>query len=213
MLLTSVRLTLALFVLAPVVAAIVFFVGRRYRRISHRIQRSMGSVAGIVDEVVSGQREVKIYGGQNYEEHALRRVADENRRLNLKVSSTNALSTSLVQLVAACSLAAVIFVATRPGMHPQHGSGLVHVGDHVDDGHADVAETAHDRAGRHAARHRRGAGSVRHRSTCRANATTARSASSAAAARSTLRGVELEYPGQMRRALNGIDLVLSPPAP
>ena len=34
MLYTSVRLTLALFVLAPLIAAIVFFVGRRYRRIS-----------------------------------------------------------------------------------------------------------------------------------------------------------------------------------
>jgi len=116
MLYISVRLTLALFVLAPLVAAIVYFVGRRYRRISHRIQRSMGSVTGIVDEVVSGHREVKIYGGENYEQTRFDAVADENRRLNLKVASTNALSTSLVQLVAACSLAAVIFVATRPGI-------------------------------------------------------------------------------------------------
>jgi len=44
------------------------------------------------------------------------KVTDENRRLNLKVSSTNALSTSLVQIVAACAIAAVIFVATRPGI-------------------------------------------------------------------------------------------------
>ncbi|MGH8172265.1 MAG: lipid A export permease/ATP-binding protein MsbA [Rhodanobacteraceae bacterium] len=116
MLWISVRLTLALFVLAPLVAAIVYFVGRRYRRISRRIQRSMGSVTGIVDEVVSGHREVKIYGGENYEQTRFDAVADENRRLNLKVASTNALSTSLVQLVAACSLAAVIFVATRPGI-------------------------------------------------------------------------------------------------
>ena len=116
MLYISVTLTLALFVLAPLVAAIVYFVGRRYRRISHRIQRSMGSVTGIVDEVVSGHREVKIYGGETYERTRFDQVADENRRLNLKVASTNALSTSLVQLVAACSLAAVIFVATRPGI-------------------------------------------------------------------------------------------------
>jgi subfamily B ATP-binding cassette protein MsbA len=123
MLYTSVRLTLALFVLAPLIAAIVYFVGRRYRRISHRIQRSMGSVTGIVDEVVSGQREVKIYGGQAYESARFDAVADENRRLNLKVASTNALSTSLVQLVAACSLAAVIFVATRPGIIRQMDPG------------------------------------------------------------------------------------------
>ncbi|MEP6938282.1 MAG: lipid A export permease/ATP-binding protein MsbA [Rudaea sp.] len=116
MLYTSVRLTAALFVLAPLIAAIVYLVGKRYRRIGPRIQQSMGEVTGTIDEIVSGQREVKIYGGQKYERARFEVVANENRRLNLKVSSTNALSTSLVQIVAACSLGAVIFIATRPGI-------------------------------------------------------------------------------------------------
>jgi subfamily B ATP-binding cassette protein MsbA len=114
MLVNSARLTLALFVLAPLVAGVVYAVGRRYRRISQRIQSSVSSITGIVDEVVSGQREVKVYGGQEYERN---RFADANtsiRRLNLKVASTNALATALVQVVAACALALVIFLATRP---------------------------------------------------------------------------------------------------
>ncbi|HKE46533.1 MAG TPA: lipid A export permease/ATP-binding protein MsbA [Rhodanobacteraceae bacterium] len=205
MLLTSVRLTLALFVLAPVVAAIVFFVGRRYRRISHRIQRSMGSVTGIVDEVVSGQREVKIYGGQTYEATRFDAVADENRRLNLKVASTNALSTSLVQLVAACSLAAVIFVATRPGIiaHMDPGSfmsvitsmmvmltslkQLTTVQAGMQRGIAAAADlfSIVDTPGE------RDTGTVRVER-CRGDL--------------ELRGVELHYPGQTRAALNGIDL-------
>ncbi len=116
MLYKSARLTAALFVLAPLIAAIVYLVGKRYRRIGPRIQQSMGEVTGTIDEVVNGQREVKIYGGQEYERSRFAKVTDENRRLNLKVSSTNALSTSLVQIVAACSLAAVILIATRPGI-------------------------------------------------------------------------------------------------
>jgi subfamily B ATP-binding cassette protein MsbA len=116
MLYYSARLTAALFVLAPLIAAIVYFVGRRYRRIGPRIQQSMGEVTGTIDEIVLGQREVKIYGGQEYERARFEKVADENRRLNLKVSATNALSTSLVQIVAACAIASVIFVATRPGI-------------------------------------------------------------------------------------------------
>src|SRR4029079_3230233 len=35
--------------------------------------------------------------------------------LNLKVASTNAMATAFVQFVAACALALVIFLATRPG--------------------------------------------------------------------------------------------------
>ena len=205
MLLTSVRLTLALFVLAPLVAAIVFFVGRRYRRISHRIQRSMGSVTGIVDEVVSGHREVKIYGGQTYEATRFDAVADENRRLNLKVASTNALSTSLVQLVAACSLAAVIFVATRPGIitHMDPGSFMSVITSMmvmltslkqlttVQAGMQRGIAAAQDLFGIIDTPGERDTGHVRVER-CRGEI--------------ELRGIELLYPGQLRSALNGVDL-------
>ena len=205
MMLTSVRLTLALFVLAPLVAAIVYFVGRRYRRISHRIQRSMGSVTGIVDEVVSGQREVKIYGGQNYETTRFDDVADENRRLNLKVASTNALSTSLVQLVAACSLAAVIFVATRPGIisHIDPGSFMSVITSMM------VMLTSLKQLTTVQAGMQRGIAAAQdlfsiidmpgERDEGKAPLLQCRG-------EIELRGIELNYPGQGRPALNGIDL-------
>ena len=206
MLLTSVRLTLALFVLAPVVAAIVYFVGRRYRRISHRIQRSMGSVAGIVDEVVSGQREVKVYGGQRYESQRFDKVADENRRLNLKVSSTNALSTSLVQLVAACSLAAVIFVATRPGMiHSMDPGSFMSVITSMMVMLTSLKQLTTVQAGM-----QRGIAAAQdlfgiidmpgERDNGQVSVERGRG-------EIAFRGVELHYPGQLRPALNGIDLV------
>ena len=114
MLYQSARLTLMLFIMAPLIAAVAWVVGRRYRRISGKIQHSVGSVTGIVDEAVSGQREVKVYLGQDAERARFARVNENNRTLNLKIASTNALSTSIVQIVAACALALVIFFATRP---------------------------------------------------------------------------------------------------
>ncbi|UXI66747.1 lipid A export permease/ATP-binding protein MsbA [Tahibacter amnicola] len=119
----SARLTLALFMMAPVIAVVVWFVGRRYRRISHRIQQSVGSVTGIVEEVVGGHREVKIYGGKRYELDRFAEINEQNRRLNLKVAATNAMSTSLVQVVAATALAGVIFFATRPETLAQMSAG------------------------------------------------------------------------------------------
>src|SRR5512141_102091 len=115
MLYNSARLTLALLLLAPLVAGVVYAVGRRYRRISHRIQDSVSSITGMVDEVVGGQREVRVYGGRDYETRRFAGINDAIRRLNLKIASTNALATALVQLVAAGALALVIFLATQPG--------------------------------------------------------------------------------------------------
>ncbi|MBL0164884.1 MAG: lipid A export permease/ATP-binding protein MsbA [Xanthomonadales bacterium] len=116
MLYYSARLTLLLFVMAPLIGLVAWVVGRRYRRISSKIQHSVGAVTGIVDEAVSGQREVKVYLGQASERARFAEVNEQNRSLNLKVAATNALSTSIVQIVAAAALALVIYFATRPGM-------------------------------------------------------------------------------------------------
>ena len=116
MLLVSVELTLALLVMVPLVGALVVYVGRRYRRISRRIQGSMGTVTGVIEEVVGANREVKVFGGQSYESQRFNAVSEQTRRLSLKVASTNALSSSFVQLIAAVSLALIIYLATRPTM-------------------------------------------------------------------------------------------------
>ena len=116
MLNSSVQLTLALLVMVPLVGALVVYVGRRYRRISHRIQASMGTVSGVVEEAVGANREVKVFGGQAYESARFNEVSEQTRRLGIKVASTNGLASSLVQMIAAVSLALIIFFATRPAM-------------------------------------------------------------------------------------------------
>ena len=123
MLYFSARLTLLLFVMAPLIGLVAWVVGRRYRRISSKIQHSVGAVTGIVDEAVSGQREVKVYLGQASERARFAEVNEQNRSLNLKVAATNAMSTSIVQIVAAAALALVIYFATRPGMIDQMSPG------------------------------------------------------------------------------------------
>jgi len=119
MLMASVYLTVALLVMVPLVGLLVVAVGRRYRRISRTIQGSMGTVAGVIEEVVGAHREVKVFGGQDYESARFNAVAEHTRRLGVKVAATNGLASSLVQLIAAISLALIVFMATRPGMLDQ----------------------------------------------------------------------------------------------
>ncbi len=110
------RMTLVLFGMVPAIAIVVYIVSRRYRSITHRIQSSMGSLTGVVGEAVSAYREIRIYGAQAYESQRLEDVANHNRVLNVKVQSTNAASTSLVQIIAAVALAGIVFAATRPSI-------------------------------------------------------------------------------------------------
>ena len=116
MLYHSASLTFYLLVMVPLTAIVWQFVGKRYRRINRRIQSSMGDVTGRVEEAVEGNREVRVYGAQEREAGRFSAAIDQALTLNLKVASTNALSTSTIQVVAACALAAIVWRATRPDL-------------------------------------------------------------------------------------------------
>ena len=116
MLYYSPYLTLSLLVMVPAIALVATVVARRYRQISRRIQGSMGSVTGTVEESVGAHREVRVYGGQAHEASRFDQITRHTRRLNLKIAATNAASSSTVQLVAASALAALVFLGTRPAV-------------------------------------------------------------------------------------------------
>lgn len=109
-------LTLALLVMVPTVGLVAARVARSYRKTGLRVQTAMGLVTDTVSEVVDNRREMRVYGGQAYERARFSVINQRVRQLNLKVASTNALSTGLVQFIAAIALAIIIVVATRPGM-------------------------------------------------------------------------------------------------
>ncbi|HKR76405.1 MAG TPA: lipid A export permease/ATP-binding protein MsbA [Rhodanobacter sp.] len=116
MLHNSAYLSLALLVMVPAIALIATAVSRRYRQISRRIQNSMGSVTGTVEESVGAHREVRIYGGQPHEAQRFDEVTHRARRLNLKIAATNAFSSTAIQSVAAFALAVLVYLATRPSV-------------------------------------------------------------------------------------------------
>ena len=117
MLSTSMYLSLALFIMVPAIMWIAAVVSRRYRTISRNIQSMMGSVTGTVEESVSANREIRIYGGQQQADKRFEEVTDRARRLNLKIAATNAQASSAIQTVASLALAGMVILATVPG-HP-----------------------------------------------------------------------------------------------
>ncbi|MDE2316426.1 MAG: lipid A export permease/ATP-binding protein MsbA [Xanthomonadaceae bacterium] len=124
MLHNSVYLTSVLLVMVPMIALIAAVVSRRYRQISRRIQGSMGSVTGTVEESVGAHREVRVYNGQTHESSHFGDVSRRTRRLNLKIAATNAASSSTIQFVAASALAALVFMGTRPQVLNEMSAGV-----------------------------------------------------------------------------------------
>ncbi|MCM2336234.1 MAG: lipid A export permease/ATP-binding protein MsbA [Pseudomonas sp.] len=123
MLWTSWRVTLAILLLGPLLAWMMDTVGRRYRRIGHRIQESGAQLLQTADQALSSHQEVKVYGAQAVEMARYTAQANHHLKLSLKVESTRSISSAVVQLMGAVGLALLLFFAGREAMQGRLTAG------------------------------------------------------------------------------------------
>ena len=107
------QLTLGILVVVPLIALIVVYATRRLRRLSHKVQDSVGDVTQIANEMIRGYKVVRIFNGEPYEERRFGAANEQNIELHMKRMVTELLSTPLVQFMVAVALAAIVFMATR----------------------------------------------------------------------------------------------------
>lgn len=96
----------------PVIAAVMVYVSKRFRRYSARIQSSVGDVTHVSEEAINGHRVIKVFGGQAYEREHFEEVNELNRTLHNRMARAKELSTPIVQFIAAIAVAAVVYFAT-----------------------------------------------------------------------------------------------------
>ncbi|MFU8830794.1 MAG: lipid A export permease/ATP-binding protein MsbA [Wenzhouxiangella sp.] len=124
MLIQSWRLTLAMLLLVPVIALVVTVISRRFRKISARIQDSMGDVTHVTEEAVNGHEVVKIFGGRAQENASFSRINENNRRLHLKLTATQLVSSSLIQLAAGLAVILLLVIAASEYMRAEITAGI-----------------------------------------------------------------------------------------
>jgi len=113
---TSWQLSIVFLLIGPVITVLVVHVSKRFRRISRRIQGSMGDVTQISQQITEGHRVVKIFGGEEHEEKFFDRANEYNRRQNMKLAATRAVSVPVSQFLGASGLAVILYVATSEEM-------------------------------------------------------------------------------------------------
>ncbi|WP_455205801.1 lipid A export permease/ATP-binding protein MsbA [Kaarinaea lacus] len=110
------QLTMFFVVITPMIGIIVVGVSRRFRKISRRIQASMGSVSQISQQVIEANRVVKVYGAEDYETKVFKEANNFNRRQYMKMAITAGLNVPISQFFAAFALAGILYFATQDTM-------------------------------------------------------------------------------------------------
>ncbi len=102
-------LALIAFVVFPVAILPLMGVYKKVRTSSRRGQGSLGNLTALLQETIQGNRVVKAFGMEDYER---KRFAEENTRLfrhSMKAGRLRAFVPPMVELVAACGIAAVVW--------------------------------------------------------------------------------------------------------
>lgn len=108
---TNWQLTLVFLAIAPVVVLMVRYVGKRLKRLSRNMQDTVGDLTHITSEMVSGNRIVKSFGGEDYEQRRFKDCSLENRKQYRKLIMTVSLNNPLMQLLISFALAGMMYLA------------------------------------------------------------------------------------------------------
>ncbi len=105
------QLSLVFLTITPVIAVLVGYVSKRLRRISRNVQNSVGDMTQITSEIVEGHRIVRSFGGEEYEKSRFHERSKFNRGQTLKLASTVAIHSPLIQFIIAIALGVLMHLA------------------------------------------------------------------------------------------------------
>jgi len=108
---TNWQLSLVFLAIAPVVAVMVSYVSKRLKKLSRKMQDTVGDLTHITSEMVAGNRIVKSFGGEHYERERFKAVSSDNRRQYLKLIMTMSIHNPLLQFVVSLALAGLMYLA------------------------------------------------------------------------------------------------------
>jgi len=123
MLYTNWKLTLLFLAVGPLIGAVVSYASKRFRKISKRIQGSMGDITHVASESIAGYRVVRTFGGEGYEKERFRTVNDQNLRQSLKMAATQAISVPIIQVLVAIAIAALVWMMLAPEIRGEMTTG------------------------------------------------------------------------------------------
>jgi subfamily B ATP-binding cassette protein MsbA len=116
MLYLSWELTVVVLLTGPVIALIISYVSKRFRRFSRQIQNSVGDVTQISSEAIAAPQEIRIFDGIADEKRRFEAVNEQNRRSFMKRTVTELLSMPIVHFIVAIALSVIIYISTNNGL-------------------------------------------------------------------------------------------------
>jgi subfamily B ATP-binding cassette protein MsbA len=117
------QLTVLFVLISPVLGGLVSLASKHFRRLSEKMQASMGQVTHVTNEAIQGYRIVRSYGGESYEHRRFHDASDTNTTQGMKYSFVDAIQTPVLQFIIAAALAGIMFLVLYMARSSQATTG------------------------------------------------------------------------------------------
>jgi len=107
------QLSLVTFLILPPTALVISYFSRRMRQLSRSLQDSVGDITRVIQEAISGSREIKVFGAEDYEATRFQKLNNWIRRYRMKVAIASSLNVPIVQVFTVAALSIVVYFASR----------------------------------------------------------------------------------------------------
>jgi len=104
------RLTIVLYLVVPFAVILARVMSKRFRKTSREIQRAMGEVAREAQESITGYRVMRAFGAEKIQFWKFGKANERHRRQAMRKSAVAAIGQPLIQFIAVCGMALVIFL-------------------------------------------------------------------------------------------------------
>jgi subfamily B ATP-binding cassette protein MsbA len=117
------QLSMIFLVVSPVIALVVSYTSKLFRRYGRRIQDSMGGVTHVSSEAIKGFQVVRAFGGNEYERGRFRAASENNLKQSLKLARVDEISTPLIQIIVFSAMALLFWLGLDPEFSRNMGTG------------------------------------------------------------------------------------------
>ncbi len=105
-------LTICFLIAAPFITILVGTLNKKFRNLTHKTQQTVGGIINVSQEVIHGNKIVKIFGGYKNELDRFQETNRNNQKSHLKLAFTEGINSALIMLIVGSSLSGIILIST-----------------------------------------------------------------------------------------------------
>lgn len=117
------RLSLTFLAIAPFLLLTIRYTTKRFRHLTKKNETIGANMIQTVSEVISGYEIMRIFGGETYEKQRHAHAVNASFNNLMKATKLASLSTPVIQLLVAASLAVIIFLLLQPQTLANNSAG------------------------------------------------------------------------------------------